>query len=72
MKVLIQDDETGLYLAHQDRWTDDPRTARDLAFSVHAAAVGRAAGLKKFQVLFFFADINYQISVFSSQQPVAA
>jgi hypothetical protein len=72
MKVIIQDDETGLLLAHQDGWTDDPCSARDFAFSVHAAAVARTLGLKKFQIFFFFADINYKISVFASQQAAAA
>lgn len=72
MKVLIQDDETGLLLGHQERWTDDPREARDFAFSVHAAAVGRTMGLKKYQVFFYFSDINYKISVFASEQPAAA
>jgi hypothetical protein len=72
MKVLIRDEGTGLYLAHQDRWTDDARSARDLAFSVHAAAVARALGLKKFQIFFFFAEIDYKISVFTSQLSVAA
>jgi hypothetical protein len=72
MKVLIQDDETGLYLGHQDRWTEDPRLARDFAFSVHAAAVGRNLGLKRFQIFFFFNEIDYKISVFSSQRSVAA
>jgi hypothetical protein len=72
MKVLIQDDESGLYLGHQERWTDDPVLARDFAFSVHAAAVGRNLGLKKFQIFFFFIEINYRISVFSSQQSAAA
>ena len=72
MKVLILDQETGLYLSHQERWTDDPSQARDLAFSVHAAAVARTLGLKKFQVYFFFAEIDYKIAVFSSQQPAAA
>jgi hypothetical protein len=72
MKVLILDEETGLYLAHQDRWTSEPDSARDMAFSVHAAAVGRNLGLKKFQVLFFFAELNYKISVYASQQAAAA
>jgi hypothetical protein len=72
MKVLIQDEETGLYLAHQERWTDDPTGARDFAFSIHAAAVARTIGLKKFQVFFFFPEIGYKISVYSTQQPAAA
>jgi hypothetical protein len=71
MNVLIQDEDTGLFLGHKDQWTDDPRQARDFAFSVHAAAVGRNLGLKHFQVFFFFAEINYKISVYSSQQPSA-
>lgn len=72
MKVIIQDDETGLFLGHQERWTDDLQSARDFAFSVRAAAVGRNLGLKRFQVFFFFSEINYRISVFSSPQAAAA
>jgi hypothetical protein len=72
MKVLIHDDETGLYLGHQERWTDDPHSARDFAFSVHAAAVGRNMGLKRFQIFFFFAEINYKIAVYNSQCSEAA
>jgi hypothetical protein len=72
MKVLIHDEETGLYLGHHERWTDDPHQARDFAFSVHAAAVGRNLGLQRFQIYFFFTEINYKISVFRSQRPLAA
>ena len=72
MKVLIHDEETDLYLGHQNRWTDDPHQARDFAFSVHAAAVGRNLGLKRFQIFFFFSELNYRISVFSNYRPMAA
>lgn len=72
MKVLIMDDDSGLYLAHQDRWTDDPATARDLSFSAHAAAVAKTIGLRHFQVFFYFAALNYKVSVFCSTQPAAA
>jgi hypothetical protein len=72
MKVLIQDEDTGLYLGHQDRWTDDTDSARDFAFSVHAAAVGRNLKLKRFQIFFFFKELNYRICVYTSAQPATA
>ena len=72
MKVLIQDDDSGLYLSHQERWTEDPKQARDFAFSIHAASVARKLGLRKFQIYFFFNEIDYKISVFKSGQSEAA
>jgi hypothetical protein len=72
MKVLIHDEETGLYLAHQDRWTDNLREARDFAFSIHASAVARNLRLKKFQVFFYFPDLDYKISVYASQEKALA
>ena len=66
MKVLLQDDETSLYLAHSGQWTNCAREARDFAFSLHARSVARNLNLKKFQVLFYFPDLDYKIVVCDS------
>jgi hypothetical protein len=63
MKVLIQDQETGLYLGHQNCWIDTPKEAKDLAFTIHAYGVAKSLALKKFRILFYFPDINYQVVV---------
>jgi len=66
MKVLILDEESRLFLAHQGQWTDSAQEARDFAFTLHATAVARSLNLSKFQVLFFFPDIDYKILVATS------
>ena len=66
MKVLIQDDETQLYVAHEGRWTDCAKEARDFAMSLHARSVARNLNLKKFRVLFYFPDLDYKIVVSNS------
>jgi hypothetical protein len=66
MRVLIQDDETQLYAGYLGRWTDSAREARDFAMSVHARSVAQALNLKRFRVLFYFPDLNYQIIVCES------
>ena len=63
MKVLVQDDETQLYVAHEGRWTDCAREARDFAMSLHARTVAQRLNLKRFRVLFYFPDIDYKIVV---------
>ena len=63
MKVLLQDDESRLFLAHSGQWTDCAHEARDFAFSLHARSVARNLNLKKFQVLFYFPDLDYKIVV---------
>jgi hypothetical protein len=67
MKVLIQDLKTELYLAYQGGWTDQPRDAKDMAFTVHALQVAKNLALKNFQVLFYFPDSNYQVVVSDSE-----
>jgi hypothetical protein len=66
MKVLILDADSQLYLAHQDRWTDRPQEAKDFAFTAHARAVAKGMNLRNFQILFYFADIDYRIVVCDS------
>jgi hypothetical protein len=63
MKVVIQDEDTRLYLANQGRWTDSAVDAKDFAFSLHARSVARNLNLKRFQVLFYFPDLDYKIVV---------
>jgi hypothetical protein len=67
MKVLILDQLSQLFLTHQDQWTDNPREAKDFAFTAHARAVAKGLELKCFQILFYFPDINYRIVVCDSQ-----
>ncbi|HWF18726.1 MAG TPA: hypothetical protein VG754_05635, partial [Verrucomicrobiae bacterium] len=66
MKVLLKDEETRLYLAHAGLWTDCAQDARDFAFSLHARAVARNLNLKRFQILFYFPDLDYKIVVCDS------
>ena len=66
MRVVIQDEETRLYVAHQGQWTDAPVEAKDFAFSLHARSVARNLNLKRFQVLFYFPDLDYKIVVCDS------
>ncbi|MDB6123414.1 MAG: hypothetical protein JWQ71_2407 [Pedosphaera sp.] len=63
MKVLIQDQETLMYLAHQSGWTDQPSEAKDLAFTVHAHHVAKSLALKSFHILFYFPGSEYQMVV---------
>ena len=63
MKVVIQNEETRLFLAPQGQWTDSAQEAKDFAFSLHARAVARNLNLKRFQVLFYFPDLDYKIVV---------
>ena len=66
MKVLIQDDDTQLYVAHGGLWTDCAKEARDFAMSLHARSVALNLKLKKFRVLFYFPDLDYKIVVSDS------
>jgi len=63
MKVVIHDEESRLYLAHAGQWTDRASDAKDFAFSIHARSVARNLNLKRFQVLFYFPDLDYKIVV---------
>lgn len=63
MKVLLKDEETRLYLAHAGRWTNCAIEARDFSFSLHARAVARNLNIRKFQILFYFPDLDYKIVV---------
>ena len=63
MKVLIQDDATQLYVAHENKWTDSAREARDFTMSLHAHSVAQKLDLKKFRILFYFPDLDYKIVV---------
>ena len=66
MRVLLHDDETRLYLAQAGEWTDCAGDARDFAFSLHARAVAHNLNLKRFQILFYFPDLDYKIVVCDS------
>jgi hypothetical protein len=66
MKVVIHDEESRLYLAHSGQWTDRAAEAKDFAFSIHARSVARTLNLKRFQVLFYFPDLDYKIVVCDS------
>lgn len=66
MKVLLQDEDTRLYLAHAGQWTDSAREARDFAFSLHARSVAHNLNLKRFQILFYFPELDYKIVVCDS------
>ena len=66
MKVLIQDDETQLYVADEGLWTGHAQEARDFALSLHARSVAQKLNLKKFRVLFYFPDLDYKIVVSQS------
>jgi hypothetical protein len=66
MKVLIVDAESQLYLAHQNRWTDRAQEAKDFSFTTHARTVAKAMGLSRFQILFYFAEIDYRIVISDS------
>lgn len=63
MRVLIQDEETSLFMAHQGGWTDRPREARDFAFSSYANMVAKRLALKTFQVLFYFPQLDQTLAV---------
>lgn len=66
MKVLLKDEDTRLYLAHAGQWTNSAHAARDFSFSLHARAVARNLNIKKFQILFYFPDLDYKIVVCDS------
>jgi hypothetical protein len=66
MKVLIQDDDTQLYVAQEGRWTECAKEARDFALSLHARSVAQKLNLKRFRVLFYFPDLDYKIVVSNS------
>jgi len=66
MKVVIHDEETRMYLAQAGRWTEQATEARDFSFSLHARTVARSLNLKRFQVLFYFPDLDYRIVVCDS------
>ena len=66
MKVVVQDDETKLYVAPQGSWTEKAEDARDFTMSIRARTVARDLKLKSFRVLFFFPDLDYQIVVCDS------
>ncbi|EEF59675.1 hypothetical protein [Pedosphaera parvula] len=62
MKVLILDEDSRLFLGYNE-WTDMPREAKDLGFTAHAHAVATQLGLKTFQILFYFPDIDSKVVV---------
>jgi hypothetical protein len=66
MKVLVQDEDTQLYVAPEGNWTERAEEARDFAMSMHARSVARNLNLKHFRVLFFFPDLDYKIVVCDS------
>ena len=63
MRVLIQDEETRLFMAHQGGWTDRPRDAKDFAFSGHAKNVAAKLDLKAFQLFFYFPQLDQTLAV---------
>ena len=70
MKVLIQDRDSQLFLAYNG-WTDDPKEAKDLGFTVHAHSVANRMSLRTFQILFYFPDIDYRVVVSDSESRLA-
>jgi hypothetical protein len=62
MKVLILDGDSRLFLGYNG-WTDIPQEAKDLGFTVHAQAVATQIGIKTFQILFYFPDIDCKVVV---------
>lgn len=66
MRVLLHDEDSRLYLAHAGQWTDTAREARDFAFSLHARSVAKDLNIKRFQILFYFPDLDYKIVVSDS------
>jgi hypothetical protein len=67
VKVLIQDVESQLYLAHHSQWTDDPGEARDFGFSVNAHLSAAGSRLGNFQIIFYFPDLNCKIVIYRSE-----
>jgi hypothetical protein len=63
MRVLIMDQKTQMFLGHQDQWSDNAREGKDFSFTAHARNVANNLKLARFQVLFFFPDIDYRIVV---------
>ena len=72
MKVLIQDFESQLYLAHQSQWTSDPGEARDYGFSANARLSAEGARMGSFQIVFYFPDLNCKIVIYRSQSQLLA
>jgi hypothetical protein len=66
MRVVIHDEENRRYLAQQGLWTEKAVEAKDFAFSLRARSVARELKLKKFQVLFYFPELDYRIVVCDS------
>ncbi len=66
MRVLLRDAESQCYLAHQGHWADSPCEGRDFFFTEHAREISARLRLKKFQILFYFPDLNSRIVVCDS------
>lgn len=63
MRVLIQDEETRLFMAYQGGWTDRPGDAKDFAFSGYADMMARKLELKAFQLFFYFPQLDQTLAV---------
>jgi hypothetical protein len=72
VKVLIQDVESQFYLAHQSRWTGDPREARDFGFSANAHLAAAGSRLGNFQIIFYFPDLDSKIVIYRSEPRLLA
>ena len=69
VKVLLLNQTDRCYLTQQGDWSDDANEARNFAFTEQARDVAKGMKLRKFQIVFYFPEIKYQIVVADSEKP---
>jgi nucleoside-specific outer membrane channel protein Tsx len=61
MKVVIQDMQTGQYLAADDTWTSNVGAAKDFRFRPRAFDAVRLEHDRHSRVVYYFEDLDYAI-----------
>jgi hypothetical protein len=63
MKILLQQNTTGLYLRSPDVWVRRPAEASDFPSSSHAIAFKETHGLHEVRLVFKFEEEGYVIRI---------
>jgi hypothetical protein len=61
MKVIIQDTDTGKYLAVNEAWTDNVSLARDFRNRPRSFEALRSERPRGVRVVYYFEDLDYSI-----------